>query len=265
MRVEDLITNAAIEVVFKNTNFGAVTPREVIAKNLNQVSRGMHIGHTAKVCLSELGLITSTEKYKEYMVTELGKKYLSILENSLKEGSFELSEKQQGLFDFVKAWHDGQLRKYTEEPYHTHLYNVAKIIAAHTSIRNSVEVALCHDLFEDTGCTFPILFEALLSFKYDIDDAILICNCTVELTDVFTKKDFPSMNRAKRKMCEASRLHNISRVSQTVKYADILDNMESIAEHDKRFYLTYLEEKKAILEGMYQGHQLLYKLCKLSV
>lgn len=78
MKVEDLITDAAIEIVFRNTSFGSRTPRELIAKDLDQVNRGQHVGHTMQCCLLELGLIVSSS-YKKYFVTEIGKKYLEIL------------------------------------------------------------------------------------------------------------------------------------------------------------------------------------------
>jgi len=78
MTVENLITDEAIEIVFHNTNFGARTPRELIAKDLDQVNRGQHVGYTMQCCLLELGLIVSTS-YKKYAVTAIGKKYLEIL------------------------------------------------------------------------------------------------------------------------------------------------------------------------------------------
>lgn len=77
MKVEDLITDEAIRIVFQGTNFG-IPHREVIAGDLKKISLGFYIGHTAKCCLLELGLIVA-RKHKEYDVTELGKKYLKIL------------------------------------------------------------------------------------------------------------------------------------------------------------------------------------------
>lgn len=79
MKVEDLITDKAIEIVFENTRFGNITPRELIAKDLEQVSMGYHVGHTMKCCLIELGLIY--ESKGNLWVTAIGKKYLEILNN----------------------------------------------------------------------------------------------------------------------------------------------------------------------------------------
>lgn len=80
MIVENLITDEAIKIVFHNTNFGSRTPRELIAKDLDQVSRGQHVGYTMQCCLSELGLIVPVA-HKKFVVTAIGKKYLEILNN----------------------------------------------------------------------------------------------------------------------------------------------------------------------------------------
>lgn len=79
MVVEDLITDAAVEIVFNNTNFGSRTPREMIAKCLRQVSDGFHVGYTMQCCLMELGLIFKINGYQEYVVSPIGKKYLELL------------------------------------------------------------------------------------------------------------------------------------------------------------------------------------------
>lgn len=172
----------------------------------------------------------------------------------------ELDEKQTLLFEFVKTKHKDQKRKYTGEPYFNHLYNVAEIVSAHEM--GCAEIALCHDLFEDTDCTFNELYKKLTDIGYERRNAYDICSCVNELTDVFTSEEYPYLNRAKRKENEADRLGKISRISQTVKYADLIDNSSSITEHDKDFAKVYLKEKEAILKVMNQGNQILYVMCK---
>lgn len=81
MKVEDLITDNAIEIVFEGTRFGDRTPRELIAKDLSQIERGQHIGYTMQCCLKELGLIIETG-HKSYVTTQIGRKYLEILETN---------------------------------------------------------------------------------------------------------------------------------------------------------------------------------------
>jgi (p)ppGpp synthase/HD superfamily hydrolase len=172
----------------------------------------------------------------------------------------ELNDKQTMLFEFVKTKHKDQKRKYTGEPYFNHLYNVAKIVSIHEM--GCIEIALCHDLFEDTDCTFNELYKKLTDIGYDRKTSYDICSCVNELTDVFTSEEYPYLNRVKRKENEANRLGKISRISQTVKYADLIDNTSSITEHDKDFSKVYLKEKEAILKVMNQGNQILFTMCK---
>lgn len=82
MKIENLITDEAIKIVFNNTNFGSRTPRELIAKDLDQVNRGQHVGYTMQCCLLELGLIVRAS-HRKYVVTEIGKKYLEIIQNTI--------------------------------------------------------------------------------------------------------------------------------------------------------------------------------------
>jgi len=172
----------------------------------------------------------------------------------------ELNDKQTLLFEFVKTKHKDQKRKYTGEPYFNHLHNVAEIVSVHEM--GCIEIALCHDLFEDTDCTFNELYKKLTDIGYDRKTSYDICSCVNELTDVFTSEDYPHLNRGKRKENEANRLGKISRISQTVKYADLIDNSSSITEHDKDFAKVYLKEKEAILKVMNQGNQILFTICK---
>ena len=77
MKTTDLITEAAIEIVFENTKFGSRDHREVISTNLQNVSDGYHIGHTAECCLLELGLIRK-ERPGHVELTKLGSVYLEV-------------------------------------------------------------------------------------------------------------------------------------------------------------------------------------------
>lgn len=80
MKPSELITDNAIEIVFRNTNFGNTTPRQVLEENLIQVKQGWAIGHTAKCCLIELGLIYESTN-RNLVTTMVGNRYLEILLN----------------------------------------------------------------------------------------------------------------------------------------------------------------------------------------
>ncbi len=174
-----------------------------------------------------------------------------------------LTDKQEMLFEFVKLKHGEQKRKYTNEPYYNHLISVAQIVSQHEE--NCIEVALCHDLFEDTACRFEELYKKLVFIGYFGGEAYDICTNVKELTDKFTKEEFPYLNRATRKENECKRLATISYRAQTVKYADLIDNTRSIAEYDKEFSKTYLKEKEQILKVMIKGNKALFNMSKLTL
>jgi (p)ppGpp synthase/HD superfamily hydrolase len=171
-----------------------------------------------------------------------------------------LTEQQLLLFDFVEHKHKEQKRKYTGEPYTTHLLSVAEIVSKYDE--SCIEIAMCHDLFEDTNCNFDELYKKMVEIGFERHYSYDVCKCVTELTDVFTHEDFPYLNRAKRKENEAKRLGKISERSQTVKYADLIDNTSSIVKHDKEFAKTYLKEKKRIIELMTNGNKELFDFCK---
>ena len=175
----------------------------------------------------------------------------------------ELDDKQKMLFEFVKKQHGSQIRKYTGEPYYNHVFSVAKIVNEFEP--NCIEIALCHDLFEDTKTCFTMLYNELTRCGYNSRLSYNICSHVLELTDVYVKEDYPYFNRAKRKDLEAKRLGNISLLSQSVKYADLIDNTKSIVENDKNFAKVYIKEKKQILELMNCGNVELYDLCRKQI
>lgn len=186
------------------------------------------------------------------------------METTLKK-EFELTERQQVLLEFVKEQHGEQKRKYTNEPYWTHPLAVAALIDKYgtQSLKtfNGIEIALCHDLYEDTGCTLNILKEKLMEIGYSGANAFQISFSVNQLSDTFTPERYRGMNRKLRKQNEAERLGEISGVAQTIKYADLIDNTSSIVEHDAGFARTYLTEKFEILDKMRNGEIRLFILC----
>lgn len=163
-----------------------------------------------------------------------------------------LTERQEKLLEFVKEQHGQQVRKYTGEPYWHHLVSVAEIVSKW--VPEGIEISLCHDLFEDTSCNSKLLIDTLYSLEYEQPEVIKIVNGTQDLTDVYVKKDYPMLNREERKLNEAHRLGMIPYISQSVKYADLIDNTNSIVKYDKGFAVKYLQEKIRVLDKMRNGH-----------
>ena len=89
-------------------------------------------------------------------------------------------------------------------------------------------------------------------------DATQTVSIVVELTDVYIKEHYPKWNRKKRKLKEADRIEKTSAESQTVKYADIIDNCKEIVDQDPEFANRFLRECRDLLKRMPKGHPELY-------
>lgn len=157
------------------------------------------------------------------------------------------------LTKFVSTAHGKQVRKYTGDPYVTHLLNVANM-AYTNGIVFGYEIGLCHDLFEDTKTTEFELRTKLSQLEYSKHEIQFIVDSVWELTDVYTKENFPQLNREARKKLESERLWNISPNSQSVKYCDLLDNLSTIDVYDPGFAVVYKKEKEYLLRQMIHGN-----------
>lgn len=155
------------------------------------------------------------------------------------------------LSDWVREKHEGQFIPKSGLPYFFHLTTVANLAAK--VVRLGEEIGLCHDLLEDTKVTASTLEHTLLRFGYSAKDSKIITTCVVELTDVFTAAAFPDLKKAERKKLEASRLLTISSLAQSVKYADLIDNIRWVIRFDKKKAKKYLKKKRALLEVLNKG------------
>lgn len=171
-------------------------------------------------------------------------------------------DKHRQLFEFVIAQHGNQKRKYTGEPYWVHLRNVADMMLKYMPKTLGFEIGSCHDLFEDTSCTVAQLHATLKRLGYASFEIDTIIEGTHLLTDYYTKERFAHLNREKRKALEATRLHTIPPLYQSVKYADLIDNTASIVTYDPEFARIYFSEARAILTYMNRGNPFLYELCE---
>lgn len=161
----------------------------------------------------------------------------------------------------ARELHGSQKRKYTGEPYVNHTVNVAKIVKDYGGDEAMVYASILHDVLEDTPTTESELLDKLMAILLDTKLSMDVLRLVKELTDVYTKEDFPDVNRKGRKEMEAIRLGRISPRAQTIKYADLLDNGMDIMSNDLKFGKVYTDEKKTILKYMNKGNQELYKKC----
>lgn len=174
-------------------------------------------------------------------------------------------DRQLKLYDYVTKKHGDQKRK-DGSPYRGHLLNVAKT-ADSIGVYMGFEAGLCHDLLEDTHCTVEELNVVLRNLGYTWGEVSRIVYLTTNLTDEFTKENYPNDNRKKRKLWEANRISKLDSDSQTLKLCDILDNLRSIhnqgenEKFDENFIPVYLKEKIHLLCKMTKGNRLVHNQC----
>ena len=140
---------------------------------------------------------------------------------------------------FARESHKDQRRKYTGNPYADHLAEVAGIAltCCPENLRPDVmaQVAWLHDCVEDQGVTVEVLAE-----KFGATVAVAV----QYLSDTETG------NREERKAASRERLAGAWHWVQTIKVADLISNTASIVQHDPKFAVVYLEEKRLLLDAL---------------
>lgn len=138
-----------------------------------------------------------------------------------------------------------QRRKYTFEPYICHPAAVAERVRSVPHTPEMLAAAWLHDVVEDTPVTIE---EVLGAFGKNV----------AELVRWLTKVSRPEEgNRAMRQLIDRRYLARAPAPAQTVKLADIADNVSSIASRDPEFARVYLREKAACLEVLRNGDPVL--------
>ncbi|MCL4111215.1 UNVERIFIED_CONTAM: hypothetical protein GTU68_043128 [Idotea baltica] len=148
---------------------------------------------------------------------------------------------------FATQAHEGQLRKYTGEPYIVHPIAVSKIVEGVTDDEDMIVAALLHDTVEDTDVTLEMVEE-----NFGLRVATFVEN----LTDISTPDQG---NRATRKQIDLDHTAKATPEAKTIKLADLIHNTGSITKYDKKFAAVYIKEKKALLAVLSEGDKGLYK------
>lgn len=146
------------------------------------------------------------------------------------------------VLDFATLAHEGQVRKYTNDPYIVHPIAVADLVERHGGSEAQIAAALLHDVVEDTPHT---LADINANFGHEIATLVQW------LTDTSRPEDG---NRTIRKGIDRDRLANAPAEAQFVKVADLIDNTRSIVEYDPSFAKVYLSEKHDLLTAMTKIH-----------
>lgn len=143
---------------------------------------------------------------------------------------------------FARQVHRAQQRKYTGNPYSDHLAEVAGIVATiagdiqddpFIDSERMIAVAWLHDAKEDQGIT-----------NYELAKLFGL----VVAAGVSALSDMEKGNRAERKAASRIRLAAAPGWVQSIKCADLISNTSSIVMHDPKFAVTYLEERRLLLD-----------------
>ncbi len=151
--------------------------------------------------------------------------------------------------NFAEKAHGEQRRKYSGERYISHPIRVMEMCEQYTDDDSMLAAALLHDVLEDTEVTE----KGMRAFLHDVmppEMADRTLEMVIELTDTYTKKNYPGLNRRSRKSKEAERLSKVSGDAQTIKYADVIDNATNIFVHDPDFAVVFIQEGRGVLKRM---------------
>ena len=156
---------------------------------------------------------------------------------------------------FAREAHKSQRRKYTDNPYTDHLAEVAGIFATvaqqyeHLQ-EDAIATAWLHDCVEDQGISGAVL---AFEFGGQVSEAVL------QFSDLETG------NRAERKAASRRRLAGAWSWVQSIKVADLISNTSSIMMHDPKFAVTYIEEKRLLLDVLTKADPRLMAVARAQI
>lgn len=153
--------------------------------------------------------------------------------------------------------HEGQIRKYTKEPYVSHPKAVATIISdieipspLYEFDFNTAMGAILHDVVEDTEIT---LSDIAIEFGEEV--AKIVHYCTKP-----KKAQNRKYNRAERTAIAREHYIQGDIRAQNIKMADMIHNCTSIIKEDPSFALVYLEEKRILSNLLTKAYPELHEM-----
>lgn len=149
-------------------------------------------------------------------------------------------------FEIANDAHQGQVRKYTGDPYIVHPMEVAMIVGEVFPDIEMIMAAYLHDTVEDTDMTLD-----QISTMFGPSVARLVDG----LTDISKPEDG---NRKTRKAIDRKHTSETCWRTKTVKLADLLHNTQSIVVHDPNFAAVYMKEKALLLDHLTEGDRTLF-------
>ena len=140
---------------------------------------------------------------------------------------------------FARVAHEGQVRKYTGEPYVEHVIAVGLMYQTwcESMNRDALYAAILHDTVEDTDVTLD-------EIQRNFGDQV------AEYVWYLTKPESFVGDRAQRKALDRARLALAPSVVRFIKTLDIMHNAKSIKELDPEMWSTWRVEMRDLLDAM---------------
>ena len=142
-----------------------------------------------------------------------------------------------------------QRRKYTNEKYIVHPAAVAKLVTFVGGTPNMIAAAWLHDTVEDVP---TVTIEEIYS-EFGKTIGIYVAG----LTEVAKSEDG---NRATRLIINNEHTSKQCSAVKTIKLADCYNNVSDIMRQDKKFAITYMQEKRVLLPYLAEGDKTLFKM-----
>lgn len=165
---------------------------------------------------------------------------------------------------FAVDAHRGQPGKLLGECYIEHPVRVMYACMSTEATLPTLCAALLHDTLEKTSVTS----EKLSDFLYGTlapQSATQVLNLVLELSEVYTVENYPNWTSQIRKAAEFERLKRISSAAQTIKYADIIDNLSAIIVLPPALASERITEYGLYLDVLNAGNSPLRNKAKQSV
>lgn len=146
------------------------------------------------------------------------------------------------VFEFAKAAHEGQVRKFSGDPYINHPVRVALMATEHGLGHIAVAAALLHDVVEDCDVSMDEIAERFGRF---------VARAVWGLTNYEARNGGPddTMNRAARKAADRVWLAAQDPSVKSIKILDMIDNMIDRPSNDG-FLDIMLAELSLLAEAM---------------
>lgn len=141
---------------------------------------------------------------------------------------------------FAIQKHEGQKRKFSGEDYSNHVCRVANLVSKFTNIPEVIASAYLHDVIEDCSVQSE-------QIEYEFNP--IVASLVEEVTNLYTKANYPELPRKQRKMQECIRLGKISSLGKIIKIADRYDNVRDFKKYQPYSeYEYYIKESRELLE-----------------